>query len=84
MKFHQQTNKFEFVLIIFSRELRDSSTRFVGPSVGPSVCPSIRPSIRHTLLFFVLFFFAAFGLTAPAQMIRQPKIQPLPTRTQLG
>ena len=28
---------------IFSRVLRDSTTRFVGPSVGPSV--------RHTLLF---------------------------------
>ena len=25
---------------VFSRVLRDSTTRFVGPSVGPSVCPS--------------------------------------------
>ena len=32
----------------FSRVLRDSTPRFVGPSVGPSV--------RHTLLFFVVFF----------------------------
>merc|ERR1712142_282785 len=31
----------------FSRVLRDSSPRFVGPSVSPSV----GPSIRHTLLF---------------------------------
>ena len=30
--------------LIFSRVLRDSTTRFVGPSVGPSV----RPSVRHT------------------------------------
>ena len=32
---------------LFSRVLRDSTPRFVGPSVGPSV----RPSVRHTLLF---------------------------------
>ena len=30
--------------IIFSRVLRDSTTRFVGPSVGPSVRPSVGPS----------------------------------------
>ena len=46
---------------LFSRVLRDSTSRFVGPSVGPSV--------RHSLLFF-LFFFAVYGLTAPAQMIK--------------
>ena len=60
----------------FSRVLRDSTTRFVGPSVRPSVGPSV------TLYFF--WVFAVFGLTAPAQMIEWPHIQPLPTRTRLG
>ena len=32
---------------LFSRVLRNSTPRFVGPSVGPSV----RPSVSHTLLF---------------------------------
>ena len=41
-------------LSIFSRVLRDSTPRFVGPSVGPMVRPSVRRSVRHTLLF--LFF----------------------------
>ena len=35
----------------FSRVLRDSTPRFVGPSVRPSVGPSVGPSVRHTLLF---------------------------------
>ena len=52
--------------------LRDSTTRFVGPSVRWSV----------TLYFFLVF--AVFCLTAPAQMIMWPQIQPLPTCTQLG
>ena len=38
-------------LHIFSRVLRDSTTRFVGPSVRRSVRPSVRPSVRHTLGF---------------------------------
>ena len=42
----------------FSRVLRDSTPRFVGPSVGPSI----------TLYFFGVF--AVFGLMAPAQMIK--------------
>ena len=42
---------------VFIRVLRDSTPRFVGPSVRPSV----------TLYFF--WVFAVFGLTAPAQMI---------------
>ena len=29
---------------IFSRVLRDSTPRFVGPSVGPSIGPSVGPS----------------------------------------
>ena len=62
---------------LFSRVLRDSTPRFVGPSVGLSV----RQSVRHTLSFL---FFAIFGLTAPAQMIKWPQIQPLLTRTRLG
>ena len=53
---------FVFVFVFFSRVLRDSTPRFVGPSVGPSV----RRSIRHTLLFWL---FGVFDLTAPAQMI---------------
>ena len=32
---------------IFSRVLRDSTPRYVGPSVGPSV----RPSVRHFIFF---------------------------------
>ena len=36
--------------LLFSRVLRDSTPRFVGPSVRPSVGPSVRRSVRHTLL----------------------------------
>ena len=46
---------------IFSCVLRDSTPRFVGPSVGPSVRPSV------TLYFFGVN--GVFGLTAPAQML---------------
>ena len=38
-------------MLLFSRVLRDSTPRFVGPSVRPSVRPSVGPSVRHTLLF---------------------------------
>ena len=69
------------ILFLFSRVLRDSTPRFVGPSVRPSVCPSVCPSVRHTSLFLV---FAVFGLTAPTQMIWWPQLQPLPIRTRLG
>ena len=31
--------------------LRDSTPRFVGPSIGPSIGPSVHPSVHHTLLF---------------------------------
>ena len=47
---------------VFSRVLRVSTPRFVGPSVGLSVGPSV------TLYFFGVF--AVSGLTAPAQMIK--------------
>ena len=47
---------------VFSRVLRDSTLRFVGPSVRRSVRPSV------TLYFF--WVFAVFGLTAPAQMMK--------------
>ena len=60
-------------MIFFSRVLRDSTPCFVGPF--------IRWSVRHALLFLV---FAVFGLTAPAQVIKWPQIQPLPTHTRLG
>ena len=39
------------VIAVFSRVLRDSTPRFVGPSVRPLVRLSVRPSVRHTLLF---------------------------------
>ena len=40
------------VVYLFSRVLRDSTTRFVGPSVGPSVRLSVRPS-HFTFLGFL-------------------------------
>ena len=49
------------IVLIFSRVLRNSTPRFVGPSVRPSVRPSV------TLYFFGGF--AVFGLSDPAQMI---------------
>ena len=36
---------------VFSRVLRDSTPRFVGPSVRGSVRRSVRRSVGHTLLF---------------------------------
>ena len=36
---------------IFSHVLRDSTPRFVSPSVRPSIRPPICPCFRHTLLF---------------------------------
>ena len=58
------------ILHIFSRVLRDSTPRFVGPSVRWSVRPSVRrsvgpsvgPSVRHTLLFFGFLRFLALLL----------------------
>ena len=52
------------VTFLFSRVLRDSTPRFVGPSVRPLVGRSVRPS--HFTFFWV---FGIFGFTAPAQMI---------------
>ena len=60
----------------FSRVLRNSTPRFVGPSVGLSVGPSV------TLYLFK--FFMVFGLTDPAPVIKWPQIRPLSTRTRLG
>ena len=42
---------------LFSRVLRDSTLRFVGPSVGPSIHRSVGPLVRHTLLFRRLWGF---------------------------
>ena len=54
---------FFFSSFLFSRVLRDSTPRFVGPSVGPSVRrpvgPSVGPSVRHTLLFLGFLGFLA-------------------------
>ena len=62
---------------VFSCVLRDSTTRFVGPSVGPSIHPSIypsvhpsvRPSVRPSVTLYFFEVFAFFSLTAPAQMM---------------
>ena len=57
----------------FSRVLRDSTTRFVGPSVGPLV--------RHTLLF--LGFCGLWPhCTCPNDLVTSNTA--LPTRTRLG
>ena len=56
-----------WLISIYSRVSRDSTPRFVCPSVGRSDGPS----------FFTFFHvFAVFGLTAPAQMLKRC----LPTR----
>ena len=47
------------LVVVFSRVLRDSTLRFL--------CPSVRPSIT---LYFFCFVFLVFGLTAPAQVIK--------------
>ena len=57
---------------IFSGMLRDSTPRFVGPSVRPSIRPSVHLSIRLSVhpsvgLSVMLYFFggfAVFDLTA--------------------
>ena len=54
--------------LVFSRVLRDSTPRFVSPSVGPLVRPSVRWSVRPSHFTF-LFFLGIFSFTAPAQMI---------------
>ena len=41
------------------RVLRDSTSRFVRPSVRPSVGLSVRPSVRHTVLFVLFLRFLA-------------------------
>ena len=40
---------------LFSRVLRDSTPRFVGPSVGLSVGPSVRPSVGPSHFTFLGF-----------------------------
>ena len=70
---------FSFVVACYATlhpalSVRPSVRRSVGRWV---VRPFIRPSVRHTLLFLE---FCVFGLTAPAQMIKWPLIQPLPSR----
>ena len=47
---------------VFSRVLRDSTPRLVGPSVHPLVCRSV------TLYFFGVS--AVYGVTAPAQFLK--------------
>ena len=56
-------------LLVFSRVLRDSTTRFIGSSVRPSVRLLVCPS---NFTFFV--FFSFFGLIAHAKMIEWPQI----------
>ena len=45
---------------------------------------SVRPSVRQSVTLYIFWVFAVFCLTAPAQMIKWPQIQPLLTRTRLG
>ena len=47
------------------------------------LCWSVGPSVGQSHFTFFCGF-AVFGLTAPAQMIWWPQLQPLPTRTRLG
>ena len=53
-----QSLRFSFIsfLAIFSRALRDSTPRFVRPSVGRSVCRSVK------LYFFYDFYFLSIQL----------------------
>ena len=53
----------EISIAIFSRVLRDSTPRFVRPSVGWSVGRSVGRLVP------ILLFFAVFGHTALAQML---------------
>ena len=48
------------IFFVFSRVLRDSTPRFVGPSVGPSVRPSVPPS--HFTFFGFLWSLASLLL----------------------
>ena len=41
--------------------LRESTPRFVGPSVGLSVCPSVGPSVGPSI---TLYFFGVNGVFA--------------------
>ena len=54
---------------LFSPVLRDSTPRFVGPSVGPSVRRSVGPSVRRSVTLYFFGVFAVFGFTALAQVI---------------
>ena len=44
--YHERASHYKIVVSLFSRVLRDSTPRFVGPSVGPSIRRSVRPSVR--------------------------------------
>ena len=57
--------KKKIFIMIFSHVLRNSTPRYVRPSIGLSVRRSVGPSVK--LYFF--YFFAVFGPTAPAQML---------------
>ena len=50
---------------IFSHVLRNSTPRFVGPSVGPSVSPSIGPSVRPSHFTFLRFLWSLATLLLP-------------------
>ena len=54
---------------IFSRMLRDSTPRIVGPSVLPSIGPSLGLSVGPSVTLYFFWVFAVFGFTALAQMI---------------
>ena len=50
----------DICMCIFSRVLRDSTTRFVGPSVGPSVGPLVRWSVRPLIRRLVCWLDSMF------------------------
>ena len=70
-------NLVSFIRHIFSRVLRDSTPRFVGPSVRPLVRRSVGPSVGHTLIFLGFWGFwhhcscpndLVTSITAPAHL----------------
>ena len=54
---------------LFSHVLRDSTPRFVGPSVSPSVRPSVGLSVGPSVTLYFFGVNGVFGLTTPAQML---------------
>ena len=60
--------------MIFSRVLRDSTPRFVGPSVRRSVGPSVRRSVRPSVTLY--FLVACTRLYNPLCRSVRPSVRP--------